>query len=53
MLSNVIKHKGKTHSLLKEWIEAHSFNIFEIGKTGIKYPRTEVLVTNYDIFEKN
>lgn len=43
-------HKGKTHHLLKEWIDEHNFNIYEIGQTGIKYPRTEILVTNYKIF---
>lgn len=52
MLSNVIEHRGKKHNLLIEWVQTHGFNIFEIGKTGIKYPRTEVLITNYDIFEK-
>jgi adenine-specific DNA-methyltransferase len=52
MLSNVIEHRGKQHHLLIEWIQTHDFNVVEIGKTGIKYPRTEVLITNYDIFEK-
>lgn len=51
MLSNVIEHKGKIHHLLKEWIEVHNFNIIEIGKIGIKYPRVEVLITNYEVFE--
>ena len=50
ILSNVMTHKGKTHHLLKEWIDEHNFNIYEIGQTGIKYPRTEILVTNYKIF---
>lgn len=48
MLSNVLFHKGKEHHLLKEWISAHGYNVVEIGKTGIKYPRLEVLVTNYN-----
>ena len=47
MLSNVIKHNGKEHILLKKWVEKNKFNIYAIGKTGIKYPREEVLVTNY------
>ena len=47
ILSNVIKHNGKEHVLLKNWVENNKFNIYTIGKTGIKYPREEVLVTNY------
>lgn len=47
MLSNVIEHKGRTHHLLREWIDSHGFNCDVIGETGIKYPRIEVLVTNY------
>lgn len=52
MLSNVIEHKGKKHNLLIKWINTHKFNLYDIGETGIKYPRREVLITNYDIFEK-
>ena len=51
MLSNVVRHKGKEHHILLDWIQAHDYNMIEIGKTGIKYPREEVVVTNYDIFE--
>lgn len=51
MLSNVVKHKGKEHHILLEWIKEHNFNIIPIGKTGIKYPREEVLITNYNIYE--
>ena len=52
MLSNVIKHKGKTNHLLIEWVNQHDFNLINMGKTGIKYPREEVLITNYKIFEE-
>lgn len=51
MLSNVIKHNGKVHHVLLEWIHEHGYNKIEIGKTGIKYPREEVVVTNYEVFE--
>jgi adenine-specific DNA-methyltransferase len=47
MLSNVLYHRGKRHNLLIEWINTHDFKVIEIGKTGIKYPRTEVLIKNY------
>lgn len=51
MLSNVLEHKGKTNHLLTEWIQYHGFNVNIIGETGIKYPRREILVTNYNVFE--
>lgn len=50
MLSNVLEHKGKTNHLLVEWIEYYGFNVNVIGETGIKYPRREVLITNYETF---
>lgn len=48
MLSNVIYHNGNTHHILIEWVNTHGYNIIEIGETGIKYPRKEVLITNYE-----
>jgi adenine-specific DNA-methyltransferase len=48
MLSNIVLHKGKTHHLLLEWIKTNNFNLIKIGETGIKYPRNEVLVTNFN-----
>lgn len=47
MLSNVLQHNGKEHHVLIEWIKQHKYYINEIGATGIKYPRREVLITNY------
>lgn len=52
MLSNVVNHNGKIHHILLDWIQEHGFNMTVIGKTGIKYPREEVLVTNYNIWEE-
>ena len=49
MLSNVIRHKGKVHHVLLDWIQAHGYHMITVGKTGIKYPREEVVVTNYTI----
>lgn len=51
MLSNVIQHNNKMHNILIEWVKEHNFNIATIGKTGIKYPREEVVITNYEIFD--
>lgn len=47
ILSNVLVHNGRTHNLLQKWIKEHKYNVTEIGKTGIKYPRTEVIITNF------
>jgi adenine-specific DNA-methyltransferase len=47
MLSNVIEHQGKVNHMLKEWVDTHGYTVVEIGKTGSRYPRTEVLVKNF------
>ena len=47
VLSNVLVHNGRSHNLLLKWIKEHRFCVTEIGKTGIKYPRTEVVITNF------
>ena len=47
ILSNVLTHKGRENHLLIEWIQTHSFNVISVGETGIKFPRYEVIVTNY------
>ena len=47
VLSNVLVHNGRTHNLLLKWIKEHKYVVTEIGKTGIKYPRTEVVITNF------
>ncbi len=49
MLSNVVSHNGKTHQMLLDWVQENGYNLITIGRTGIKYPREEVLVTNYVI----
>lgn len=47
MLSNLIEHKGKTHHVLRDWVDEHSYRMIEVGETGKKYPRKEVIVVNY------
>lgn len=47
LLSNVLEHKARFHHLLDEWVREHGFKLHVVGRTGIKYPRTEVAVTNY------
>lgn len=53
MLSNVISHNGKIHHILKEWVAEHNFNLSIVGRTGIKYPREEVIIKNFSIYENN
>lgn len=48
MLTNVLEHQGRTNNLLKEWISTHNYNVVEIGKSGTRYPRTEILVKNFE-----
>ena len=48
MLSNVMEHQGKVNNLLKEWINSHKYNVIEIGETGSRYPRKEILVKNFE-----
>jgi len=49
LLSNVISHNGKEHTMLKEWVHENGYNLIVVGTTGIKYPRVEVLICNYKI----
>ncbi|MEG0034802.1 MAG: DNA adenine methylase [Bacilli bacterium] len=51
ILSNVVQHNEKIHHVLLDWIQEHNYNLISIGRTGIKYPREEVVITNYNIFE--
>lgn len=51
LLSNVISHNGKEHQILKDWVAANGYRLIVVGTTGIKYPRTEVLICNYEIEE--
>ncbi len=50
MLSNCVRHNGKVHHMLLDWVAEHNFNLIDLGKTGIKYPREEALITNFDVW---
>ena len=47
ILSNVIKHKDKEHTLLIDWIHENNFKIRDAGVSGWRYAKNEVLITNY------
>ena len=51
MLSNLVEHKGKRHHILIDWVTEHGFRMIDIGVTGRKYPRREIIVVNYDLQE--
>lgn len=57
-LSNVLEHKGKTHYLLKEWVEKQNYKInflnfnyknsnYQKNKTKTNKDTLEILITNY------
>lgn len=48
LLSNVLQHKDKTNHLLLEWIREHDFKIIDVGTTGWRYAKNEVLIKNYN-----
>lgn len=47
ILSNVIKHKDKKHSLLINWIQENNYKVKDAGISGWRYTKNEVLITNY------
>lgn len=48
MLSNVIEHKGKKNHLLTEWIKENKFIVKELGVSGWRYSKNEVLIKNFE-----
>lgn len=47
ILSNVIRHKEKEHTLLINWIQENNFKIRDAGVSGWRYAKNEVLIMNY------
>lgn len=47
ILSNVIKHKEKEHTLLLEWAKENKFKIIDIGVSGWRYVKNEVIIKNF------
>lgn len=47
MLSNVMHHKDRTNHLLQKWAEEHKYSIIEIGTSGWRYSKNEILIVNY------
>ena len=47
ILSNVIRHKDKEHTLLINWIQENNFKIRNAGVSGWRYAKNEVLIMNY------
>lgn len=47
ILSNVLHHRNKSNHLLIEWIEEHNFKVIDVGTTGWRYAKNEVLIKNF------
>jgi adenine-specific DNA-methyltransferase len=47
ILSNVKEHKGKINEKLISWSENNRFNIIDIGMSGWRYAKNEIIVTNF------
>ncbi|MDC8001527.1 Dam family site-specific DNA-(adenine-N6)-methyltransferase [Aequorivita todarodis] len=47
ILSNVLHHRNKTNHLLIEWIQEHNFKVIDVGTTGWRYAKNEVLIKNF------
>lgn len=47
ILSNVIKHKEKEHTVLLEWAKENKFKIIDIGVSGWRYAKNEVIIKNF------
>ena len=54
MLSYIITHNGKTNHELTNWLNAHHYNLIELGDIlGIAGSRRkEVLITNYEVLRE-
>lgn len=48
IMSNVKEHKGRTNVQLIEWAHANNFRIVEMGLSGWRYAKNEIIVTNIE-----
>jgi len=48
ILSNVLIHQNKTNNLLLEWIQEHNFFLINIGPSGWRYSKDEIIVKNFN-----
>lgn len=46
ILSNVKEHKGKINTQLIEWAHSNDFKIVEMGLSGWRYAKNEIIITN-------
>lgn len=47
IMSNVKEHKGTENVKLIEWVKKNSFNMYELGVSGWRYAKNEIIITNY------
>jgi site-specific DNA-adenine methylase len=48
MLSNVLTHKGKTNTILQNWLKSNNYKMF-LYEGVSRGDRKEILVTNYEV----
>lgn len=46
ILSNVKEHKGKINTQLINWAHSNNFKIIEMGLSGWRYAKNEIIITN-------
>lgn len=47
MLSNVVHHKDKVNHLLLKWVHEHKYRLVDVGTSGWRYTKNEVIVKNF------
>lgn len=47
ILSNVKEHKGKKNDRLIEWVKNNKYHLYELGVSGWRYSKNEIIITNY------
>ena len=47
IMSNVKEHKGTKNIKLVEWVNKNNFKMYELGVSGWRYAKNEIIVTNY------
>lgn len=47
ILSNVLEHNNRTNDLLMQWVKENNYSIINVGSSGWRYKKNEILVINY------
>lgn len=47
VLSNIKEHKTQINTHLIEWVNKNRYNLKELGVSGWRYAKNEIVITNY------